>query len=116
VRHPNGFLTAYLHLSRFATGVRSGSRVAQGEVIGYVGATGLATGPHLDYRVQHRGKWIDPASLREQPQPPISASEMASFVETRDVLREGLAAGTFADRAAPLDSSPADQQAAIGGS
>jgi murein DD-endopeptidase MepM/ murein hydrolase activator NlpD len=98
VRHANGFLTAYLHLSRFAGGMRSGRRVAQGEVIGYVGATGLATGPHLDYRVQHRGRWIDPASLREQPQPPISEGEMASFVERRDLLREGLAAGAFGDR------------------
>ena len=52
VRHPNGFVTAYLHLSRFASGIRSGRRVAQGDTIGYVGATGLATGPHLDYRVQ----------------------------------------------------------------
>jgi hypothetical protein len=99
VRHPNGFLTAYLHLSRFASGMRAGKRVGQGEVIGYVGATGLATGPHLDYRVQHRGRWIDPASLREQPQPPISAAEMAAFAERRDLLREGLAAGAFGDRA-----------------
>jgi murein DD-endopeptidase MepM/ murein hydrolase activator NlpD len=116
VRHPDGFLTAYLHLSRFATGVRSGTRVAQGEVIGYVGATGLATAPHLDYRVQHRGRWIDPTSLREQPQPPISAAEMASFVETRDLLRESLAAGAFGDRTAALGPPPADRQAAVGGS
>jgi hypothetical protein len=49
--------------------------------------------------VQHRGRWIDPASLREQPQPPIPGAEMASFVERRDLLREGLAAGAFGDRA-----------------
>jgi murein DD-endopeptidase MepM/ murein hydrolase activator NlpD len=95
LRHPNGFLTAYLHLSKFAVGIKPGARVAQGDVIGHVGSTGLATGPHLDYRVQHRGKWIDPTTLREQPAPPIGATEMASFVEARDQLREGLASGAF---------------------
>ena len=98
LRHPDGFLTAYLHLSRFAKGVRPGARVAQGDVIGFVGASGLATGPHLDYRVQHRGRWINPASLREQPAEPIGAAEMASFLEARDQLREGLAAGAFGER------------------
>jgi murein DD-endopeptidase MepM/ murein hydrolase activator NlpD len=98
LRHTDSYLTAYLHLSRFATGVRSGARVAQGDVIGFVGASGLATGPHLDYRVQHRGRWINPASLREQPAEPIGAAEMASFLETRDQLREGLAAGAFVER------------------
>jgi murein DD-endopeptidase MepM/ murein hydrolase activator NlpD len=110
LRHPDGFLTAYLHLSRFAKGIRPGKRIAQGEEIGYVGATGLATAPHLDYRVQHRGRWIDPTSLREQPQPPISSAEIASFIETRDLLREGLAAGAFAERIAD------DRPAAAGGS
>jgi len=97
LRHPHGYLTAYLHLSRFATGMRAGKRVAQGEVIGYVGATGLATGAHLDYRVQHRGRWINPTTLREQPPPPIPDVEMATFLERRDLLREGLAAGTFGE-------------------
>ena len=101
LRHPNGFLTAYLHLSRFAAGVRPGKRVVQGEVIGYVGSTGLATGPHLDYRVQHRGRWINPASLREEPQPPIAPGEMAAFLERRDLLREALAAGAFESSGEP---------------
>jgi murein DD-endopeptidase MepM/ murein hydrolase activator NlpD len=96
LRHPDGFLTAYLHLSKFAKGVAPGARVGQGDVIGYVGATGHATGPHLDYRVQHRGRWIDPTSLREQPAPPIGATEMATFLEARDQLREGLASAAFA--------------------
>ena len=98
LRHTDGYLTAYLHLSRFAQGVRPGARVAQGDVIGFVGASGLATGPHLDYRVQHRGRWIDPTSLPDQPSEPIGATEMASFVEVRDQLREGLVSGAFAER------------------
>jgi murein DD-endopeptidase MepM/ murein hydrolase activator NlpD len=98
LRHPDAFLTAYLHLSRFAAGVKPGARVAQGDVIGYVGASGLATGPHLDYRVQHRGRWVDPTEMREQPAEPIAAAEMATFLEARDQLREGLASGAFVER------------------
>ncbi len=91
VRHPNGYLTAYLHLSRFASGVRSGLRVRQGDVIGYVGSTGLATGPHLDYRVQRGGHWIDPLSLESAPADPIPAAQLPAFLAWRDELRARLA-------------------------
>lgn len=90
VRHANDYVTGYLHLSRFARGVSAGARVSQGDVIGYVGATGLATGPHLDYRVKHRDRWINPASLRSEPAPPIPASELPIFRERRDALRSQL--------------------------
>ncbi len=111
VRHPNGYLTAYLHLSRFAKGVAPGRRVDQGEVIGYVGATGLATGPHLDYRVQHRGRWIDPLAIKSVPAEPIPAGEMAEFLAWRDTLREKLRGGgepavrwaRAGDRSAPAE-------------
>ena len=88
VRHPNGYLTAYLHLSGFAT--RSGRKVRQGDVIGYVGSTGLATGPHLDYRVQRHGKWINPLSMESTPAEPIAVQEMPRFLEHRDALRREL--------------------------
>lgn len=90
VRHPNGYLTAYLHLSRYASGIKSGRRVVQGEVIGYVGSTGLATGSHLDYRVQHDGRWINPQSLKNEPADPIPAEQLASFRQWRDLLRQQL--------------------------
>jgi murein DD-endopeptidase MepM/ murein hydrolase activator NlpD len=90
VRHPNSFLTAYLHLSRFASGIGSGKRVAQGDVIGYVGSTGLSTGPHLDYRVQKNGRWIDPLSLRSVPADPVPTDRLAEFIAWRDQLRERL--------------------------
>jgi murein DD-endopeptidase MepM/ murein hydrolase activator NlpD len=93
VRHANGFLTGYLHLSRFADGIRAGAKVRQGEIIGYVGATGLASGPHLDYRVQHQGRWIDPLSLKSVPAEPIGASARAAFDRERDLLRAALAGG-----------------------
>ena len=90
VRHPNEYLTCYLHLSRFAAGVRSGTRVKQGDIVGYVGATGLATAPHLDYRVQHRGRWIDPMTLASVPAEPLSPSRRAEFQLARAAMTESL--------------------------
>jgi murein DD-endopeptidase MepM/ murein hydrolase activator NlpD len=100
VRHPNGYLTAYLHLSRFAQGIGPGRRVRQGDVIAYTGSTGLSSGPHLDYRVQRNGRWIDPLSLKNLPAEPIAVSERPAFVAWRDACRESLATG------APLSGSP----------
>ncbi len=97
VRHPNGYLTAYLHLSGYAPGIRRGRRVAQGDTIGYVGSTGLATGPHLDYRVQKGGRWIDPLRLKSLPAKPIPDAEMAEFAAARDALRAALAGGPLPD-------------------
>lgn len=94
VRHPNGYLTAYLHLSGYAKGVKSGRRVAQGDVIGYVGSTGLSTAPHLDYRVQIHGKWMDPLSLKSVPAEPIPAETTAEFRAWRDAFRESMGGGT----------------------
>jgi murein DD-endopeptidase MepM/ murein hydrolase activator NlpD len=90
VRHPNGFETSYLHLSKFAASIRAGRRVSQGEVIGYVGSSGLATGPHLDYRVQQNGHWIDPLSLKSVPAEPIPRDDMPQFLADRDRLRRSL--------------------------
>ena len=87
VRHPNGYLTAYLHLSRYAKGVASGRRVTQGQVIGYVGSTGLATASHLDYRIQHDGKWINPQSLKSAPAAPIPEAQLPEFVAERVRVR-----------------------------
>ena len=93
VRHPNGYMTAYLHLSGFASGVRPGRRVRQGDVIGYVGSTGLATGPHLDYRIQRDGSWINPLNLDNKPAEPIPPDRMAEFSAWRDRLHYAIATG-----------------------
>ncbi len=93
VRHPNGYLTAYLHLSRFAGGIGVGRRVSQGEVIAYVGSTGLATGPHLDYRIQRDGRWINPLTLDNKPAAPISEEQLPDFLAWRDELRLALEDG-----------------------
>jgi murein DD-endopeptidase MepM/ murein hydrolase activator NlpD len=107
VRHPNGYLTAYLHLSNFASGIRSGRRVGQGDVIGYVGSTGLATAPHLDYRVQRDGRWIDPLSLKSVPADPVATEDLPTFLAQRDRLRRSLWEG------APYESEASEQGAGI---
>ncbi|MEO1366413.1 MAG: M23 family metallopeptidase [Acidobacteriota bacterium] len=92
VRHANGYETLYLHLSGYAKGVRSGARVSQGQVIGYVGSTGLSTGPHLDYRVKRRGRYLDPMKLENRPAPPIPSAQRLLFDQQRDDLRQQLGA------------------------
>ena len=89
IRHPNNFLTAYLHLSRFAQGIAPGRRVSQAEVIGFVGSTGLSTAPHLDYRIQQNGRWINPLALKSEPAEPIPEERLADFETWRQRLREG---------------------------
>jgi murein DD-endopeptidase MepM/ murein hydrolase activator NlpD len=69
----------YNHLSRLAPGVRAGARVAQRQIIGYVGMTGLATGPHLDYRVAKNGTWVNPLSEKFIPGDPISPTQRSEF-------------------------------------
>lgn len=79
IRHTSRIETSYLHLSRFAKGIRKGTKVVQGQMIGYVGATGLATGPHLDYRVSDNGEWLDPLKLKSITPDPLGAAELRTF-------------------------------------
>lgn len=71
IRHNSVWQTAYLHLSRFAKGIKAGARVKQGEVIGYVGSTGVSTGPHLDFRVWKNGTPVNPLSMESPSADPI---------------------------------------------
>ena len=80
VRHTNGYETNYLHLSRYGKGIQRGARVRQGQVIGYVGSTGLSTGPHLDYRVTLNGKWINPLAISSPPVQPLSEERLKRFL------------------------------------
>jgi murein DD-endopeptidase MepM/ murein hydrolase activator NlpD len=79
IRHSSRIDTCYLHLSRFATGLKKGTQVTQGDVIGYVGMTGLATGPHLDYRVSENGKWLDPLKLKSITPDPLYGASLRTF-------------------------------------
>jgi murein DD-endopeptidase MepM/ murein hydrolase activator NlpD len=86
VKHANGYVSCYGHLSRFARGLRVGQRVAQKQLIGYVGMSGLATGPHLDFRLQHNGQYVDPLKVKldmGSPIPPRARSRFAKVRETR---------------------------------
>jgi murein DD-endopeptidase MepM/ murein hydrolase activator NlpD len=79
LQHRSGYQTMYNHLSRLATGIRRGTRVGQRQVIGYVGMTGLATGPHLDFRVARNGVWVNPLSEKFLPGEPIATADHAEF-------------------------------------
>lgn len=79
IRHTAQIETYYLHLSRFAKGIHPGTKVVQGDVIGYVGETGLATGPHLDYRVRDHGKWLDPLKLKSIAPDPLARNLLQQF-------------------------------------
>jgi len=88
IRHRSGYATMYNHLSKLGAGLHPGARVSQRQVIGFVGATGLATGPHLDYRVSKNGQFVNPLGERFIPGEPIAADERARFLEhARVVLR-----------------------------
>ncbi len=91
IRHGSRIETSYLHLSRFAKGIKPGKNVAQGEVIGYVGSTGLATGPHLDYRVSDNGTWLDPLKLKSITPDPLRGDSLAAFRSSVTSLNSKLA-------------------------
>jgi murein DD-endopeptidase MepM/ murein hydrolase activator NlpD len=86
VRHASGYESEYLHLSSIGTGLRSGSRVGQGELVGRVGATGLATGPHLHYGLRRDGVYVNPVREHQNMPPgePIADIHRALFADERD--------------------------------
>jgi murein DD-endopeptidase MepM/ murein hydrolase activator NlpD len=79
IRHAGGLESQYAHMSGFARGVKAGVRVRQGQTIGYVGATGVATGPHLDFRLRQNGKFLDPAKVIVPRADPVSRERMDEF-------------------------------------
>ncbi|MEI7662054.1 MAG: peptidoglycan DD-metalloendopeptidase family protein [Bacteroidota bacterium] len=79
IRHNSVYTTTYAHLSGYAKGLKPGSHVQQGEVIGYVGSSGLATGAHLDFRVYRNGSPTDPLKLESPPSKPVDPKDLARF-------------------------------------
>ena len=84
LRHMNGYVTHYGHLSRFGAGIRNGKQVEQKQVIGYVGSTGLSTGPHLDYRLAKDGQFRNPLKETFPTDIPIAQGEMDGFLKRRE--------------------------------
>ena len=90
VKHNGGYETMYLHLSRFAKGLKKGMRVSQGQVIGFVGSTGYSTGPHLDFRMKKNGQWVNPTTALSPRAEPLNAAKKAEFKVDRNLYREYL--------------------------
>jgi len=86
LRHMNGYMTYYGHLSGFGAGIRKGVKVRQKQVIGYVGSTGLSTGPHLDYRLAKDGQFRNPLRETFPAGFPIEKGEMETFYQRRDAM------------------------------
>lgn len=84
IKHAGNLVTGYLHLSGYAKGIANGTRVSQGQLIGYVGSTGSSTGPHLDYRIWKNGTPIDPLKVPQEPAEPVAKENMAKFEAVRD--------------------------------
>jgi murein DD-endopeptidase MepM/ murein hydrolase activator NlpD len=90
LHHPNGYQTLYGHLSGFAKDLRAGAHVSQSDVIGFVGMTGLATGPHLHYELRVNGTHRDPLKIATPPAPGISATTRPEFIAATRPLLERL--------------------------
>lgn len=99
IKHPNGWVTMYNHLSRFGKNIQKGKKVKQGELIGYVGSTGLSTGPHLDFRMYRNGKPVNPLKVKSPPATPVSRANLARFK------------AMVADRVALMENQPPPQTA-----
>lgn len=84
IKHAGNLMTGYLHLRGFAKGIAVGTRVTQGQLIGYVGSTGTSTGPHLDYRIWKNGTPINPLKVPQEPTEPINEANRAKFEFVRD--------------------------------
>ena len=87
IKHPGNYVTSYMHLKGYAKGISVGSRVSRGQLIGYVGSTGLSTGPHLDFRVYKNGKPIDPLKMESPSVEPVSKELMPAFEEQMQLYR-----------------------------
>ena len=95
LKHNNGYITSYGHFSRIANGIKAGAKVSQGDVIGYVGSTGIATGPHLHYEVRLNGSLINPLSIKAAPDTSVVRAEEESFKVVRAEVERKLA-GVYA--------------------
>ena len=85
IRHSNGFMTRYAHLRGFRSGIAVGSRVRQGDIIGYVGMTGLATGNHLHYEMLRGGRHMDPLSVDLPAGDPVPSEDRVRWVQDMSV-------------------------------
>ena len=107
VKHRNGYETYYGHLSRMAKNIRRGRSVEQGQLIGYVGATGLATGPHLHYEMRIHGKPVNPLSVAIPRGKAVPEKWMADFMRIRNETNESFASSRFGSLASAENDAAA---------
>jgi murein DD-endopeptidase MepM/ murein hydrolase activator NlpD len=93
IRHDNSYSTLYGHLSRFAAGIREGVRVRQGQTIGFVGSSGLSTGPHLDYRMMRGNHFVNPLKVSMPPVTSLPDAHRGAFDSVRTRLNRLLGTG-----------------------
>jgi murein DD-endopeptidase MepM/ murein hydrolase activator NlpD len=105
VKHSSTYTTQYLHMSRFAKGIHRGISVKQGQVIGYVGMTGLATGPHVCYRFWKNGKQVDPMKEKNVTLNPISKNNKHDFEQVKEVWMKKLSAENSSQQIAGLNKT-----------
>lgn len=111
IRHANNYITSYGHLSRYSNKAQKGTKVKQGDTIGYVGATGLATGPHLDFRIKENGKFVDFLKMKNRSSAlrSIPESKRKDFEEAKSLYLKAL---EEARAAASLSTQPASDKEA----
>jgi murein DD-endopeptidase MepM/ murein hydrolase activator NlpD len=112
LRHHSGYTSRYAHLSRFASKARSGTRVKQNDIIGYVGSTGLATGPHLHYELRHNGRAVNSRTVKLPGSPPLPSEYRSDF---RRLLTERVALLAQALKQPHLAKVPSNGNATAGG-
>lgn len=93
IRHAGGYTSHYAHLANFAGGLRVGDQVEQKQLIGYVGSTGLSTGPHVCFRVKKDGSYVDPMRIASPAGAPVDAGQLVVFESVRDQLLADLGPG-----------------------
>ena len=106
IRHANGYKTAYGHMSRFASGVSEGVKVRQGQIIGYVGSTGLASGPHVHFEVLVNSSYVDPMSIQVPRERQLAAKQLADFQKERLRIDELMRRNPVLTRVATANGQP----------
>ena len=110
IRHNGEYKTQYLHMSKIAKGIHPGSRVKQGEVIGYVGSTGLATGPHVCYRFWKDGAQVDPLHQKLTFADPLPAKYKTDFLAKTKGTRNSLNAITYTEHNIAVQKQVAEEE------
>ena len=88
LRHHGGYKTYYGHLNGYKKGLRKGSAVQQKDIIGYVGSTGISTGPHLDYRIQYNGVFRNPFGMKFKAKTVLKDEELTLFLQSSSEIAE----------------------------